>query len=259
MRRTRTVAAVVAAVAAGIAATAVPAQAAVSSASINELTATLDLDGANDNVTVSVAGGVLVHGQTTGGLDSGTDWDSETDGVQTVPAIGVFTVIVNGGDGNDSLAVIAEDTEIASVGLSGGNDDDVLTGADTNDTLNGDNGNDRLVGARGSDVMNGGAGNDTAVWNNGDGTDTINGDAGNDGTEVNGNPTLGDVLSLEPEAGRVLFRRTNLVEFKLDAATERFEVNGLGGNDIVSSTGGVGALTSLSADGGAGADTLGGT
>ena len=76
--------------------------------------------------------------------------------------------------------------------------------------------------------MNGGAGNDTMVWNNGDGSDRINGDAGNDGTEVNGNATLGDAFTLEPEPGGVKFKRTNLVQFTLDTATERFEVNGLG-------------------------------
>ena len=51
-----------AAVAASFAATAVPAQAAVSSASTVGTTATLNLDAANDNVTVSVSGGLLVHG-----------------------------------------------------------------------------------------------------------------------------------------------------------------------------------------------------
>jgi hypothetical protein len=95
VRRTTTLAALVAALAVSLAATAVPAQAAVSSASTNELTATLNLDGADDNVTGSVAGGLLVHGQTTGGLNSGSDWDSETEGDQTVPADGTRTVIVN--------------------------------------------------------------------------------------------------------------------------------------------------------------------
>ena len=259
MKRPTTAVALVTALAASFAATAVPAQAAVSSASINDLTATLNLDGAADNVTVSVSGGVLVHGQTTGGLNSGKDWDSGTDGDQTVPADGTRTVIVNAGDGNDAVTVLAKDTEIASVGLNGGNDDDVLTGADSNDTLNGDAGNDRLVGAKGLDVMNGGAGNDTLVWNNGDGSDTINGDAGNDATEVNGNATLDDVFTLEPNAGRVVFRRTNLVEFKLDTATERIEANGLGGNDSLASSDGVGALTLLSVDGGSGVDTVNGS
>jgi Ca2+-binding RTX toxin-like protein len=237
----------------------VPAQAAVSSASINDLTATLNLDDAADNVTVSVSGGVLVHGQTTGGLNSGRDWDSGTDGDQTVPADGTRTVIVNAGGGNDSITVLAKDTEVASVGLNGGNDDDVLTGADSNDTLNGDGGNDRLVGAKGTDAMNGGAGNDTGVWNNGDGSDRINGDAGNDATEVNGNATLGDAFTLEPEPGGVKFKRTNLVQFTLDTVTERFEVNGLGGDDSLSASAGVGALTLLSVDGGAGVDTVSGS
>ena len=105
-------------------------------------------------------------------------------------------------------------------------------------------------------MMNGGAGNDTLVWNQGDGSDTANGDAGNDGSEVNGAPTLGDVLT--PRCRR----RTDQVPahepgpFTFDAATERFEVNGLGGNDSVTANVGVGALTLLSVDGGAGADTV---
>ena len=86
-------AALAAAVAACFAATAVPAQAAVSSASIDGGTATLNLDGADDNVTVSVSGGLLVHGQTTGGLNSGSDWDSATPGDQTVPGNGTFSVV----------------------------------------------------------------------------------------------------------------------------------------------------------------------
>ena len=74
---------------------------------------------------------LLVHGQTTGGLNSGSDWDSATAGDQTVPADGTFTVVVNGGDGNDSITVLAKNTEIAGATLNGGGGDDVLTGADT--------------------------------------------------------------------------------------------------------------------------------
>src|SRR5437763_8435547 len=212
-----------AAVAASFAAAAGPANAAASSASISGTTATLNLDGADDNVTVSVSGGLLVHGQTSGGLNSGSDWDSATPGDQTVPANGTFGVVVNGGDGNDSLTVLAKSTEITTAGLSGGSGDDVLTGSDTGDSLEGGPGNDRLVGGKGGDVMIGGDGNDTLVWNNGDGSDTINGDAGNDTTEVNGSPTLGDNFTLDPEPGGVEFQRTNLVPFTLHTATERFQ------------------------------------
>ena len=259
MKRTTIMATLATVVAATFAATAVPAGAAVSSASFDGTTATLNLDGANDNVTVSVSGGLLVHGQTTGGLNSASDWDSATAGDQTVAADGTSTVIVNGGGGDDSITVLAKNTELASSGLNGEAGDDVLNGADSNETLNGGDGNDRLVAGKGADIMNGGAGNDTLVWNNGDGSDIINGDAGNDGTEVNGSPTLGDAFILEPNAGRITFRRQNLVPFTLDAATERFQVNGLGGNDIVEATDGVGALTLLSVDGGAGVDIVAGS
>ena len=264
MRRIRTWTALGAALGAALAAftmTAGPADAAVSTASIVGGTATLNLDGADDNVTVSVSGGLLVHGQTTGGLNSGADWDSATEGDQTVPANGTFVVVVNGGDGNDSLAVLAKDTEIVTAALNGGPGDDVLIGSDTGDSLEGLDGNDRIVGAKGGDDMHGGTGNDTLVWNNGDGTDFIEGDAGNDTTEVNGSSTLGDVFTIEPNAGRVTFRRTNLVGFLLDASTERFQVNGLGGDDSLTAAPGTAlpALTLLSVDGGAGADTVNGS
>jgi Ca2+-binding RTX toxin-like protein len=259
MRRIKTLATLTAGLAATVAATALPAQAAVSSASIDQLTATLNLDDANDNVTVSVSGGLLVHGQTTGGLNSGSDWDSAALGDQTVPADGTRTVIVNGGGGNDSITVLARNTELASSGLNGDAGDDVITGPDSNDTLTGGDGNDRLVAGKGADIMNGGAGNDTLVWNNGDGSDVLNGDAGNDGAEVNGNATLGDGFALEANAGRIKFQRANLVPFTLDSSTERFEVNGLGGDDILLAEAGVGALTLLSVDGGAGVDTLNGS
>ena len=259
MKRLTTLAALGAALAAGIAATASPADAAVSSATINGPVATLNLDGADDNVTVSVSGGLLVHGQTTGGLNSGSDWDSATAGDQTLPADGTKVVVVNGGDGNDSLAVLAKNSEIDTAALNGGSGDDVVTGSDTGDSLAGNAGNDRLVGGKGTDVMIGGAGNDTLVWNNGDGSDQMDGDTGNDGVEVSGSPTLADIFTIEPNAGRIQFRRTNLVPFTLDTSTERFQVNGLGGDDSIAASAGVGALTLLSVDGGAGAATVNGS
>src|SRR4051794_11435396 len=261
MRSIRTLAALGAVLAASYVAAASPAHAAVGSASIQGSTATLNLDGADDNVTVSVANGLLVHGQTTGGLNSSADWNSAQGGDQTVPANGTFVVVVNGGGGDDAITVLAKAGEVQTVALSGGTGDDVLTAADSNDKLSGGEGNDRLVGAKGDDVMDGDAGNDTLVWNQGDGTDTQNGGAGNDGAEVNGAPTLGDTFTLDPDqdAGQVLFKRTNLGQFTIHSTTERFQVNGLGGDDSVTASNGVGARTLLSVDGGAGADTVTGS
>jgi Ca2+-binding RTX toxin-like protein len=246
---------------AGFGATALPAQAAVTSASIVDTTATLNLDTADDNVTVSVDGGVFVHGLTGGGLNSTKDWDSTQAGDQTVPASTNWHIVINAGDGNDAITVLAKNTEIGDVTLNGEGGDDVLTGADSPDVLNGGEGNDRLTGAKGPDTMKGGNGNDTLVWNNGDNTDTIDGEGGNDATEVNGSNISGDAFRLDPDDGpnQVKFQRTNLVAFTLHATTERFVVNGLGGNDTLTSSDGVGARTLLTADGGAGNDSLNGT
>jgi Ca2+-binding RTX toxin-like protein len=258
MRRTTILTALVAALTA-LAATAGPAGAAATSASIDANTATLNFDRADDNETVSVSGGLVVHTATGGGLNSTTDWDSATPNDQTVPANGTFNIAVDGGDGNDSVTVVAKSTDIAGVFLTGSGGDDVLTGADTSDSLDGGDGNDRLIGAKGVDKMNGGAGNDTLVWNNGDASDAMNGDAGNDGVEVNGAATAADAFTMDASAGGVQFHRTNLVPFTLDASAERFQVNGLGGNDSVSASDGVGALTLLSVDGGAGDDAVNGS
>jgi Ca2+-binding RTX toxin-like protein len=252
-------AALAAALATTLAVTAVPAGAAATSATIVGKTATLTLDRSDDNETVSVVGGLVAHTAVGGGLNSANDWDSVTPGDQTVPADGTFHIAVDGAEGNDSITVLAKSTEIADVFLTGGVGDDVLTGADTSDSLDGGDGNDRLVGAKGADKMNGGAGNDTLVWNNGDASDTMNGDAGNDGVEVNGAATAGDVFTMDAGAGRVQFHRTNLAPFTLDASAERFQVNGLGGNDSLTASNGVGALTLLSVDGGAGDDVVNGS
>jgi Ca2+-binding RTX toxin-like protein len=261
MRSTRTLAALGAVLAASYVAAASPAHAAASSASIVGQTATLNLDGADDNVTVSNVNGLLVHGQTGGGLNSGADWDSVKQGDQTVPANGMFGVNVNSGGGNDAVTVLAKINEVSTVKLDGGPGDDVLTGADSNDSLAGGEGNDRLVGAKGADNMLGDAGNDTLVWNNGDGTDTQDGGAGNDLAEFNGAATLGDDVVLDPDQnpGQVKLQRTNLVNITIHSTTERFQVNGLGGADSITAHDGVGARTLLSVDGGAGADTVNGS
>jgi Ca2+-binding RTX toxin-like protein len=259
VKRMTTLAALVVALAATLATAPAPADAAVSSASLDGTIATLSLDGANDEETVSVSGGLLVHSSVGGGLESNSDWSSAPLKVVTVPADGTVSVVVNGGDGNDSLTVVATNTEIAGATLNGDAGDDVLRGADTSDTLNGGDGNDLLIGGKGIDVMSGGRGDDTFVWNDGDGSDRLNGDAGTDTTEVNGSATLGDVFTLDPVLGGVRFLRTNLVPFKLDTATERFRVNGLGGGDSVAASDGVGGHTLLSVDGGTGADTISGS
>jgi len=230
--------------------------AAATSASTSGSTATINFDGADDTVSVTVEGGLVRHGVTGGGFTSVFDWDTAAAGEQAVPANGAFTVVLNGGDGADNLTVTATVAEIAKAVVNGDAGNDLLTGARTADDLRGGAGNDRLAGFVGNDDMEGGDGNDTLVWNNGDNNDVMDGDAGNDGVEVNGAPTLGDTFTIQPAGGRIRFDRTNLVPFSLDILTERLEVNGLGGNDTATASGSLAALTLLSLNGGAGVDAL---
>src|SRR4051812_21870497 len=138
---------VVVTAAASLGVTAGRAEAFITSASVEGRTATLNLAGTFNVMTVSVSGSVLVHDQTfpTGGLVSAADWDSARDGEQTVPADGTFTIVVNGGAGPDGVTVLAKRTEIAAAGLNGGGGDDALVGADSDDRLDGGEGNDRVT------------------------------------------------------------------------------------------------------------------
>ena len=220
-----------AALAAALGATAGPADAAATSASFDGTTATLNLDDSDNNVTVSVSGGAARARQTTGGLSDGTDWDSATPGPQTVPANGTVAVAVNGGSGNDAITVLAKNTEVAGASSTAGRATTCSPAPTATTRSTAATATTASSAAKGNDTQNGDAGNDTLVWNNGDATDSKDGGAGNDATEVNGTPPSATRSPSRRTAGRVEFHRTNLVAFTLDSTTERFQVNGLGGND----------------------------
>jgi uncharacterized secreted protein with C-terminal beta-propeller domain len=97
--------------------------------------------------------------------------------VASRPAKQVRKIVVNGGQGDDTITVDTGGLKIRAI-LNGGNGNDVLTGGDGNDTLNGGPGNDVLNGANGNDTLNGGAGNDRLYG--GAGNDRLNGHAGDD-------------------------------------------------------------------------------
>ena len=208
---------------------------------VNADTLTVTSDQAADTITLAAAGGVLtVNGQAT-----------------TLAADRNAKIVVNAGDGADTVTASAlAAADYSTLTLNGGDGDDLLTGGSGNDDLRGDGGNDRVIGFRGTDDHEGGNGNDVLVWNNGDGTDVMDGDAGADEVEINGAPTAGDINTAVPNAGRVMFNRTNLVPFAVDFSAERLTVNGLGGDDTFNGAAGLAALTLVSLDGGTGDDSL---
>jgi Ca2+-binding RTX toxin-like protein len=160
--------------------------------------------------------------------------------VKDLAATDVKDVIFNGGDGHDRLYAGETNVRITADGgagndsLKGGKGHDLIRGGNDNDTLEGGAGNDVLIGDKGSDWFKGGDGNDIMVWNDGDGSDTMKGGNGYDTTVFNGSVASGDDTVLKADGGRAIFQRINLVPITLDVDdTEKFEVNGLGGNDTL--------------------------
>jgi Ca2+-binding RTX toxin-like protein len=122
-------------------------------------------------------------------LVEGTDFDD----IVTLKLVdGAYELVVNGatrtidpdtikqfdvllGDGNDSLTI---GPGVCPVYALGGSGNDTLSGGDDNETLSGSAGNDLIFGYGGDDRISGGAGKDIIVG--GIGNDRLYGDAGND-------------------------------------------------------------------------------
>lgn len=225
-RRTAAIAAIAAA-----AALALPgaANAAVTGA-VSGNSAVLTGDAANDNIVISVDGGLLRHNLgTASGFNSANDFDSGVAGDQTL-------------------------TTAATLAIDGGAGDDTIVGGPGADHLIGNEGNDRLTGAPGADDVDGGNGNDVMIWNNGDGNDTNDGDAGADQVLIT-NGAADDQMKVSPLAGgRTLFERANN-PFTVDIGTsENLAITSFSGNDTLETAAGV--TLPMTIDAGPGDDTI---
>jgi Ca2+-binding RTX toxin-like protein len=162
--------------------------------------------------------------------------------------------VMQGGEGNDTLI--------------GGAGNDQLIGQSGNDNLQGKGGIDLLFGGQDNDLLTGGdsddqvfgeSGNDRMVWNPGDDTDLNEGGAGSDTVEVNGGGGA-EAFTVTVNGARVRFDRLDPAPFALNIGTsEQLVLNANGGNDTFAATGNLAALIKITADGGAGNDTLTGS
>jgi len=179
------------------------------------------------------------------GLD-GNDIITIDESNGAMPAANLF-----GGAGNDTL--------------TGGSGGDMLFGQSGNDTLFGKGGNDFLFGGAGNDVLVGGdgndqmfgeAGNDRMIWNPGDDSDLMEGGEGIDTAEVNGG-NGGETFAITANGTRVRVDRLDPAPFSLDiGTTENLVINANGGDDVITTSGNLAALVTLTIDGGAGNDTI---
>ncbi|MBB4379156.1 Hemolysin-type calcium-binding repeat-containing protein [Bradyrhizobium sp. Rc3b] len=186
---------------------------------------------------------------------------------------GIDTAEVNGGNGGETFAIMANGTRVRfdrvdvapfsldigtteNLVLKAGGGDDVVTatgnlaalinltidGGAGNDTILGGNGADRLLGGDGNDFIDGnqgndtallGAGNDTFQWDPGDGSDKVEGQAGTDTLLFNGS-NIGEEITLSAaHDGRTLLTR-NVGNITMDLdGIETVTINAQGGSDNI--------------------------
>jgi Ca2+-binding RTX toxin-like protein len=198
-----------------------------------------------------------------------------TGGVPTVANTVLIQIFGKGG--NDQLALDESNGTLPTAQLFGEGGNDTLIGGSGADVLNGGPGldtlfgmggadsllggddNDTIVGGDGDDIAQLGNGNDRFIWNPGDDNDVLEGGDGIDTTEVNGGNGAEDFV-VTANGTHVRFDRINPAPFFLDIGTcENLVLNANGGNDTLGCTGNLAALIQITADGGAGDDTLQGS
>ncbi len=176
-------------------------------------------------------------------LNLGTAGDAITIGDLSGTDISDNTVIVDAGDGNDTVDASAAGKRVV---LTGGTGDDVLTGGSRNDDLFGNAGADTLTGNAGNDTLDGGSGADTLIGGAGDDTYIVD-DAGDTVDESSGSGT--DTVQ-------------SSVTFSLTGNASTVENLTLTGSGSINATGNALANTltgnsgNNTLDGGAGVDTL---
>jgi Ca2+-binding RTX toxin-like protein len=224
-------------------------------------------DSLDNEVEVSrdAAGAILIN-------DGAVTPVGGTPTVANTPLTQVF-----GQGGNDVIRLDEANGALPQANLFGGDGNDVLTGGAGNDQLFGQAGNDNLQGRGGADLLFGGDGNDTLtggdgddqmfgqsgddrmIWNPGDDSDLMEGGEGDDVAEINGGAGS-ETFTITADGTRVRFDRIDPAPFSVDiGTTERLVLNAGAGNDIISASGNLAALISVTIDGGAGDDRILGT
>ena len=197
-------------------------------------TGTNQTDVVIDNITVTPLATPTTTGNDTINAGEGSDFVDAGGGDDLVIVDGTFSGddTLDGGAGNDTLALLPDDNRALNVNMNtgivgdglvggqaftnfenvltgGGNDsvtgdaganlirtqggNDTVRGGGGNDTVDGGAGDDRLFGEAGNDLLIGGIGNDSL--SGGDGDDTLEGGDGNDTLIAGNNTGAGDSLS----------------------------------------------------------------
>jgi Ca2+-binding RTX toxin-like protein len=142
------------------------------------------------------------------------------------------SLVIDAGDGDDSISAVGNLAAITSLTLDGGAGNDTILGGNGADLLIGGDGNDFIDGNQGNDTAQMGAGDDTFQWDPGDGSDIVEGQAGFDTMLFNG-ANIAENMAVSANGQRALFTR-NIGTITMDLNdVERIDVNALGGADNV--------------------------
>jgi Ca2+-binding RTX toxin-like protein len=139
---------------------------------------------------------------------------------------------VNGLGGSDGISAPTLIAQAIALTLDGGPGDDTIAGGKGIETLRGGDGNDSIDGNGGNDLALLGAGDDAFVWDPGDGSDVVEGEAGADTMRFDGS-NLDEQIDVSANGNRLRFFR-NPGNVTMDTAgLERIDFAALGGADLV--------------------------
>jgi Ca2+-binding RTX toxin-like protein len=163
---------------------------------------------------------------------------------------------VNALGGNDSISAATLAAGVIGLVLDGGDGNDTIADGQGSDHVNGGDGNDTIDGNQGADVAFLGSGDDSFVWDPGDGSDVVEGQSGADTMVFNGS-NAGESFDASANGNRLRFFR-NVGNITMDTAgVEQVDLNALGGSDVLTVNDLTGTdVTKLNVDLGA---TLGGS
>jgi Ca2+-binding RTX toxin-like protein len=139
---------------------------------------------------------------------------------------------VDGLGGNDQISATTLTAQAIALRVEGGPGDDTIAGSQGIDRLLGGDGNDSLDGNGGNDLALLGAGDDTFAWDPGDGSDVVEGEAGADTMRFNG-AGIAEQVDLSANGNRLRFFRTQANITMDTAGVERVDFAALGGADLV--------------------------
>jgi Ca2+-binding RTX toxin-like protein len=179
-------------------------------------------------------------------------------------------VELNGLGGPDTLSGVGGLAALMQLTLDGGEEDDVLNGANGADLLLGGTEGDTIDGNGGNDIAIMGDGNDTFVWDPGDGSDFIDGQGDADTLLFNGAPAM-ETFTASSVGGRLEFtRNVGAIDMDVDnvetltvnasTASDSVTVNDLTATDIANVNLDLGlndlAVDAVTANGTAGVDVM---